>query len=206
MNGVHPLAGPLSFSAKLISGARARWYNSAPDARQRIYFANHSSHLDLLVLWASLPPDIRVKTRPVAAKDYWDRGWLRRYVAGEIFHALLIERSDGHVASHSVLQPFLDALDRGYSLILFPEGTRGSGEDIAPFKSGLYYLCCERHDLEAAPVYLENLNRILPKGEFLPAPLLSRVTFGPSLRWKPEESKEQFLHRARTALSELRNV
>ncbi len=202
----HPLAGPLAFSAKLISGARARWFNCLPDTGQRVYFANHTSHLDLLVLWSSLTPEIRARTRPVAAKDYWDRGAVRRYIASRIFRAVMIERSDAPVASHGILQPLLRALDDGDSLILFPEGSRGSGQSIAPFKSGLYYLCLTRPNLEATPVYLENLNRVLPKGAILPAPLLSRVTFGPPVRLDKDESKAAFLTRAHDALDELRNV
>jgi 1-acyl-sn-glycerol-3-phosphate acyltransferase len=203
---IHPLAGVLAFSARLISGAQARWFNCLPDAKQRVYFANHTSHLDLLVLWSSLTPEIRTCTRPVAAKDYWSRGVIRRYVAANIFRAVMIERTDGAVASHSILEPLLRAVDDGDSLILFPEGTRGSGGDIAPFKSGLYYLCQARPHLEATPVYLENLNRVLPKGALMPVPLLSRVTFGPAIRLDDGESKQDFLERARAAMSKLRNV
>ncbi len=203
---LHPLAGVLAFAARLISGARARWFNSLPDSRQHVYFANHTSHLDLLVLWASLTPELRARTRPVAAKDYWDRDAIRRYVAARIFRAVMIERTEAPVASHGIMEPLLKAVDDGDSLILFPEGTRGSGDDVAPFKSGLYYLCRARPDLDATPVYLENLNRVLPKGEFLPAPLLSRVTFGPPIRVENGESKTDFLARARAAMCELRNV
>jgi 1-acyl-sn-glycerol-3-phosphate acyltransferase len=203
---IHPLAGLLAFSAKLISGARARWFNCLPDAKQRVYFANHTSHLDLLVLWASLTPEIRARTRPVAAKDYWNRDAVRRYVAARIFRAVMIERTGNPVASHEIMEPLLEAVDEGDSLILFPEGSRGTGEKVAAFKSGLYYLCRMRPGLEATPVYLENLNRVLPKGAILPVPLLSRVTFGPPIRLEADESKIDFLARAHSALCELRNV
>ncbi len=203
---IHPLAGLLAFSAKLISGAQARWFNCLPDPQQRVYFANHTSHLDLLVLWASLTPEIRARTRPVAAKDYWDRGSIRRYVAARIFRAVMIERTDGAIASHGIMEPLLQAVDDGASLILFPEGSRGTGEDVAAFKSGLYHLCRMRPELDAMPVYLENLNRVLPKGAFLPVPLLSRVTFGPPIRLEHDESKADFLARARAAVCQLRNV
>jgi len=205
-NGIHPLAGLCAFSAKLICGARARWFNSRPEIRQRIYFANHTSHLDLLILWAALPAEIRATTRPVAAKDYWSQGKFRPFVADRIFHAVMIERSDRAVAPHDIFDPLTNALDDGASLILFPEGTRGTGEEVAPFKSGLYHLCRIRPEIEAVPVYLENLNRVLPKGEFIPAPLLTRVTFGPPIALSNAESKDEFLARARVAVCELRNV
>ena len=80
-------------AAKLISGYTVRWKDAMPDTCQRIYFANHTSHLDGLVLWAGLPPHLRQLTRPVAAKDYWEKGWLRRHVASA-FNALLIDRRE----------------------------------------------------------------------------------------------------------------
>ena len=118
----------------------------------------------------------------------------------------MIERPETPVASHDIMEPVLKALNAGESLILFPEGTRGSGEEVAPFKSGLYHMCRMWPNLEAVPVYLENLNRILPKGEFLPVPLLSQVTFGPGIQVSESESKDEFLTRARNAVCELRNL
>jgi len=203
---IHPFAPALAFSAKLISGAQARWFNCEPLPRQRIYFGNHSSHLDPLVLWAALPPEIRASTRPIAAKNYWGRDHLRCYVATRIFQAVLIDRPEHGVAHHGILDPIVQALNQGASLILFPEGTRGSGEQIAPFKSGLYHLCMLKPDVEAVPVCLENLNRVLPKGAIIPVPLISRVTFGRPMQVRASESKEGFLERARAAISELRDV
>jgi 1-acyl-sn-glycerol-3-phosphate acyltransferase len=206
-------AGSLAFAVKLISGAQARWYDCAPDPKQRIYFANHSSHLDLLVVWAALPPEIRGNCRPVAALDYWSKSAGRRFIAHEVFNAVMVTRPDKMAAesrgammraARSVLDPLLKALDEGSSLILFPEGTRGSGEDVSAFKGGLYHLCKLRPQVEAVPVGLENLNRILPKGEFLPVPLLGRVSFGPPLQ-VGAETKDQFLERARAAVCALRN-
>ena len=210
-NGVHPYAGLIAFSVKLLSGTRARWFNCEPDARQRIYFANHTSHLDLVVLWAALPPEIRAATRPVAAKDYWTKANFRRYFATTVFRAVLVDRPEavnggGALAGRVLLDPLIEAVDDGYSLILFPEGTRGDGCEVGRFRAGLYYLLHLRPNLEAVPVYLENLNRVLPKGAILPAPVISRVTFGPPLRPYDGEDKDTFLDRARDAVLSLRNV
>lgn len=204
---IHPCAPPLAFLARLISGASVRWVDCRPEPLQRIYFANHTSHLDFIVLWAVLPAVLRASARPVAARDYWERGQLRRYLASTVFRAVLIERPDGAaLGARESAGQLARALDDDHaSLILFPEGTRGDGEQIGPFKSGLYHLCRDKPGLELVPVYMENLNRILPKGEFLPVPLLGRVTFGPPLRLEPEESKSDFLERARAALCALRN-
>lgn len=192
----------------LLTGATARWLGSEPDRRQRVYFANHTSHLDFVVLWSALPPAVRARTRPVAGADYWRRGALRRALAERVFRAVLIERrAAGERAREEVLASAraavaatAAALDDGSSLILFPEGTRGPGGLPQPFKAGLYHLCRERPGLELVPVWLDHLNRVLPKGEFVPVPLSATATFGAPLRLEPGEERDAFLERARAAL------
>lgn len=181
------------------------WFGSEPSARQCIYIANHTSHLDFLVLWASLPSSIRALTRPVAARDYWNTSAARRFLAVKVFRALLIDRG-GASRGDDVLKPLLEALQQGDSLILFPEGTRGSGDDVAPFKSGIFHLCRQIPGLELTPVSLDNLNRILPKGEILPVPVLSRVHFGERIALGNDETKAAFLTRARDSVIALRNI
>ena len=119
-----------------------------------------------------------------------------------LFRSILVSRD---APDRKSLAPLRAELDRGSSLILFPEGTRGNGKEVAEFKPGLYQLCRDRPDLEAVPVYLENLNNVLPKGEFLPMPLGSRVTFGPPLHVDSGEGPREFLSRARQALCSLKN-
>jgi 1-acyl-sn-glycerol-3-phosphate acyltransferase len=168
-----------------------------------VYFANHSSHLDAVVLWAALPGPLRERTRPVGARDYWQANRIRSWLAQRIFNALLIERQKVTTRDNP-LRDMLAALDEGDSLILFPEGTRSSGLEPQRFKSGLFHLAKERPYVELLPVYLENLNRILPKGEFLPVPLLGSVTIGSPVRLNPGESRDAFLDRTRQAVLTLR--
>jgi len=194
----------LAAIAKLLSGATVRWHECQPDTCQRVYFANHTSHLDALVLWASLPGEIRNLTRPVAAKDYWSKTRLRRYMA-QCFHAILIDREEIKV-HQSPVDVMIREIGKTYSLIVFPEGRRNPGEEMEEFKSGLYYLSKKRPDLELVPVYIDNLNRVLPRGEFLPVPLLSCITIGPPIWLEPNESKAEFLKRAREAVRRLKDV
>jgi 1-acyl-sn-glycerol-3-phosphate acyltransferase len=199
------MTGPLlALIAKLLSGASVRWIDCQPDTCQRVYFANHTSHLDSLVLWASLPYHVRTLTRPVAAKDYWEKGVVRRYLA-RVFNALLIDRTEIKVHQSPVDLMLREIGDR-YSLIVFPEGHRNTGAELAEFKSGLYYLCKKRPDLEAVPVHIDNLNRVLPRGEFLPVPLLSCITFGPPMWLEAGEPKSEFLARARAAVQRLKEL
>ena len=183
-------------TVRLLVGAYPRWVSSAPSAAQRIYFANHSSHMDTLVLWSALPPELRQQTRPVAAKDYWGGSAFRRYVSGKGFNVVLIERArEGREGDP--LQPLYDVLSSGQSLIIFPEGTRKPQALPDPFKSGLYHLSQRFPNVELVPVYLENLHRSMPKGTFFPLPLICTVRFGTPLAKIENESKEDFLARAR---------
>lgn len=189
---------------RLLVGAYPRWIGSAPKSVQRIYFANHSSHADTLVLWAALPDDLRANTRPVAARDYWDKGWLRRHIATRELNVVLVERKPGERASAgSPLDPLRRALDAGYSLIIFPEGTRSAQPLPNAFKSGLYHLAREYPGVELIPVYLENLHRIMPKGTFFPVPLICTVRFGAPMSLEAQETKEEFLERTRDAVIRL---
>jgi 1-acyl-sn-glycerol-3-phosphate acyltransferase len=200
------IAAFLAMLARLIAGGSARWVEQLPDDRQRVYVANHSSHLDFILVWAALPPRARRRTRPVAALDYWDGGPIRRYLAAKVFRAVLVERTgpaNEVERGREAVAKMLEGLGAADSLILFPEGTRGSGERLAPFKSGLYHLCRERPGLELVPVHIENLNRVLPKGEFIPVPMISRITFGPPLQLEDGETKDAFLDRARDAVERL---
>ena len=196
-------SGILIGLAKLFSGFTVRWVDCQPETCQRIYFANHTSHLDAVVLWSSLPKELRRLTRPVAAADYWGKTWFRRHMASS-FNALLVERKKIKVHA-SPIDTMLGQMGDLYSLILFPEGGRASGDEaMGEFKSGLYYMAKKRPDLELVPVYIDNVNRILPRGEVLPVPLLSCITIGPPIFLESGEPKADFLSRARESVLKLK--
>lgn len=189
--------------AKILSGATVRWVDCEPDTCQRVYFANHTSHLDALVLWASLPKPIRALTRPVAAADYWEGGPVRRYMA-KSFNALLIDRKKIKV-HNSPIDMMIRSIGDTESLIVFPEGGRNHQPEMKPFKSGLFYLAKKRPDLELVPVYIDNLNRVMPKGQFLPVPLLSCISIGAPMWLESGEKKVSFLNRAREAVLSMKD-
>lgn len=189
--------------AKALSGATVRWVDCEPDICQRVYFANHTSHLDALVLWASLPKPIRALTRPVAAADYWHAGPVRRYMA-RAFNALLIDRKKIKV-HNSPIDMMLKEIGDTQSLIVFPEGGRNHTDQMKDFKSGLFYLAKKRPDLELVPVYIDNLNRVMPKGEFLPVPLLSCISIGAPIWLESGENKTAFLKRAQSAVLKMKD-
>lgn len=190
--------------ARIVSGATIRMPDSGLPKGQTVFFANHTSHLDFVTLWAAIPPSRRARTRPIAAKDYWDKPGVRQYLINDIFHAILVDRQGGTLRSlREQLDQMTSALDAGDSLIIFPEGTRGEGDTIAPFQAGLHALHRHCPDAHMIPVRLINLNRVLPKGEFIPVPLLSTIVIGEPLPTEEGESRNAFLKRAQHALIEL---
>ena len=193
---------------RVLTGAQAYWRDVRPTAALRIYYANHSSHGDFVLLWASLPPWLRRRTRPVAGADYWNKSALRRFIGGNVFRAVLIDRERKAAPDSNGPDPIeqmVAALANGDSLILFPEGTRNTTDAVLlPFKSGLFHLAAQYPRAELVPVWINNLARVMPKGQMLPIPLLCKVTFGASLPRVEGEDKAAFLARARGAMLALR--
>lgn len=193
----------ITSAARLITGARALWLGCTPLPVQRLYFANHSSHGDFVLLWASLPQTLRRRTRPVAGADYWAKPGIRDFLIRKVFNGVLIQRHRDEGQGHP-LQPVLDAVAQGDSLIFFPEGTRNlSDEPLLPLRSGLYHLAAAHPQVELVPVWIANLNRVMPKGRALPLPLLCTLSFGEPLQLQADESKQAFLERAGQALLDL---
>lgn len=193
--------------ARLLTGVRAIWSGTTPKAEQTLYFANHTSHGDFVLLWATLPADLRALTRPVAGQDYWEASPLRRFIGRDVFNALMIRRdgSGSNGASANPVDQMTEALHSGDSLIMFPEGTRNIGEDVLlPLKSGLFHLARACPQVRLVPVWIENLKRVLPKGTLIPIPLACTVRYGAPLRLSEDEDKTAFIARARAAMLDLR--
>lgn len=192
----------LAFLARLITGAQGHWHGSPPKAEQRIYFANHQSHFDWVLIWAALPRELRAVTRPIAARDYWTSSPLKAWLTREVFNAVYVNRQ--RTDDEDPLEPLMEALRHGDSLVIFPEGTRGNQADPAPFKAGLYHLAEAFPEVALIPAWIDNVQRVMPKGEVVPVPILCSVSFGAPLALQPGEDKRTFLARARDAVIALR--
>ncbi len=189
---------------RVLTGAQARWQGCPPKAEQRIYFANHQSHADLILMWAALPEELRSITRPIAAKDYWTKTAFKRWITTSVFHAIYVDRVK--TSEQDPLEPLIEALTNGDSIILFPEGTRGNQEEPQSFKSGLYNLALRFPQVVLVPAWINNVQRVMPKGEVVPVPILCSVTFGAPLVLQPAEDRGVFLTRARQAVLDLRET
>jgi len=228
---------------RVLTGSQARWYGCPPKAEQRIYYANHQSHADLVMIWAALPEELRSITRPIAARDYWTKSPFRQWITTAVFNAIYVERQAATpptapaaaVVADSAqpggpdpaneappppspealraalpegdpLAPLVRALESGDSIIIFPEGTRGHGDDPQPFKSGLFRLAQMFPQVVLVPAWINNVQRVIPKGEVVPVPILCSVTFGAPIQLEPGEERRPFLDRARRAVMALREV
>ena len=187
---------------RALTGAQARWQGCPPKAEQRIYFANHQSHADLILMWAALPAELRSITRPIAAKDYWTQTPFKKWITSAVFNAIYVDRVK--TGDQDPLEPLIDALTNGDSVILFPEGTRGNQEEPQAFKSGLYNLALKFPGVVLIPTWINNVQRVMPKGEVVQVPILCSVTFGAPVALADGEDRASFLVRARQAVVNLR--
>ena len=189
---------------RVLTGSQARWHGCPPKAEQRIYFANHQSHADLVMIWAALPQELRSVTRAIAAKDYWTKTPIKKWLTTAVFNVLYVSRD--RTSDEDPLEPLFEALANGDSIILFPEGTRGFTGDPQPFKAGLYNLALKCPNVVLVPAWINNVQHVLPKGEVVPVPVLCSVTFGAPMQLQAGEDRRVFLERARAAVVALRDV
>ena len=189
---------------RVLTGSQARWHGCPPKAEQRIYFANHQSHADLVMIWAALPKELRAVTRAIAAKDYWTKSPFKKWLTTAVFNVIYVSRD--RTADEDPLEPLFVALANGDSINLFPEGTRGFTGEPQAFKAGLYNLTIKFPKVVLVPAWTHNVQHVLPKGEVVPVPVLCSVTFGAPIALKEGEERRDFLDRARAAVVALRDV
>lgn len=189
---------------RFLTGSQARWQGCPPKAEQRIYFANHQSHADLVLIWAALPKDLRRTTRAIAARDYWTRSPFKQWLTSQVFNVVYVSRE--RTADEDPLEPLAEALSQGDSIILFPEGTRGHTGEPQAFKAGLYNLALRFPHVVLVPTWIHNVQHVLPKGEVVPVPVLCSVTFGAPISVQTGEECKPFLQRARDAVLALRDL
>ncbi len=161
----------------LFIGLRVRGREHLVTSEPFVLIANHSSHLDTLSLLSLFPLSRLRRIRPVAAADYFERNKFVSQLTKTLFNILPIARK--HITSeNNPLRRMREAIEAGDSLIIFPEGTRGSGEAMGEFRSGVAHLIEKMPGVPVVPAYLVNMGRSLPKGEFIPVPFFCEIRIG----------------------------
>jgi len=161
----------------LFIGLRVRGREHLPKTEPFILIANHSSHLDTLSLLSLFSLGRLPRLRPVAAADYFQRNKFISVMSRTLFNILPITRKG--ITPDTNPLPLMEAtLRAGQSLIIFPEGTRGMGGELAHFHSGAAHLIERCPDVPVVPAYLVNMGRSLPKGEWIPVPFFCEVRLG----------------------------
>ena len=193
----------LAFIARLITGAQGHWKGCPPKAEQRIYIANHQSHFDLVLIWCALPTELRPRTRAIAARDYWTKSKFKQWLTTDVFNTVYVSRTRD-TPDEDPLEPLTEALKNGDSLLIFPEGTRSAKGEPLPFKSGIYHLAEQFPEVQIIPTWIDNVQRVMPKGEVVPVPILCTVTFGAPTQLQSGEEKKAFLERLRAEMMALK--
>ncbi|MDB9960461.1 1-acyl-sn-glycerol-3-phosphate acyltransferase [Oceanihabitans sp.] len=164
---------------KIIVGVRFTIPKFLINEKQFIIVANHNSHLDTLSILAAVPSKIIHKIKPVAASDHFGRTRLKEKLSNYFVNTLLIQRGRDQVnPENDPINKMLKAIDEGYSLILFPEGTRGKPEEEAPLKKGIGIILSQRPEIKFIPAYMKGMGKAMPKDDSLIVPFNSSLTFG----------------------------
>lgn len=163
---------------KLVVGVEFTDCQFLKKEKQFIILANHNSHLDTLSLLSSLPGSLLWRVKPVAAEDYFGKTRFQASLSNYFINTLLIRRKGEKDSEHDPLKKMLAAIDEGYSLILFPEGTRGKPEQMGQIKSGIARILSQRPHVKYIPVFMTGMGRSLPKGELIILPYKSSIFYG----------------------------
>jgi 1-acyl-sn-glycerol-3-phosphate acyltransferase len=131
--------------------------------------SNHNSHLDAAVLMGLFPLRRLPHVHPVAAADYFGTSPFKRVLAMWFMNGVPIERKPARGADP--LAPIVELLERGESLVFFPEGSRGEAGVVATFRPGVGLMAQALPGLLVVPVFISGPERIWPRGEVVPVPL-----------------------------------
>lgn len=164
-----------------------------PDG-QCIVISNHNTHIDTLILFRLFPLHRVRKVKVIAAQDYFSQG-IGGFLGRLVFNLILLERRATKAAT--ALEPIAEALRQGFSIIVFPEGTRGDPGVIQPFKSGIGKLAVDFPELPVYPVFLSGIEKTLPRGGSLPVPFCINLVVKPPvfgrdfLHFDPSQARKQ---------------
>ena len=164
-----------------------------------VFVANHQSHFDAPVCLAALGGRIRRRLVVAAAADYFYSSAVKGAAASLALGTVPFVRSGG--SSRDSLQFLKDLVGKGWSVLIFPSGTRGTG--ASGFKKGFAYLAVDAQ-VPVVPMYLHGLDHVMPKGSFVPLPGGVLVGIGPPIA--PGDDYNDLVRKAEAGVAEVRTV
>ena len=171
-----------------------------------IFAANHQSHVDTHVILDSIPKHIRKRTAVAAAFDHFadadgssKKKRVIQFLVASIWHAFGIERIHSPLSSIRTMQHLLGL---GWSIVIYPEGTRSRTGEIQEFKAGIA-LVAKKSGCGIIPVYVHGGIHVLPEATYIPNPGKITVSFGKALHFKDNESNAEFIARVESAVRTL---
>jgi 1-acyl-sn-glycerol-3-phosphate acyltransferase len=167
----------------VVLGLNVRNLKNLPRSGPAIVVANHNSHLDTFVLMTLFPLSLQHRLRPVAAADYFLRNRVLAWFTLNIVNMIPLDRKRVGKRGEDPLEDCAKALAAGEILLVYPEGTRGETEALVKFKGGVARLKEQFPDVPVVPVYMQGLNRALPKGEIALVPVVVDVFVGEAVAW-----------------------
>ncbi len=170
----------------IILGLNVRHLNRMKIRKLRLIAANHNSHLDTMVIMSLFKLRDLPKIKVVAAKDYFCKTPLLAWFSINIIGIIPIDRSGN---GKDPLQPVMQALEDGYTVVIFPEGSRGDPEKLKPLKYGVAKIVESNPEIDIIPVFMYGLGKSLPKGEALLVPFVCEVNIGNPIVWEGDRTK-----------------
>lgn len=186
----------------VVIGLNVRYPQRLPKKGPAILVANHTSHIDTLILMSLFPLKTILEIQPIAAKDYFYKTNFRSWVSTNLIGIIPIEREPEKFSRIHPFAPATEALKEGKIVIIYPEGTRGNSDSIGEFKNGVAHLAKQNPEVPVIPIYIHNPDMVLPKGDGFLVPFICDVFIGEKLNWN--NNKESFMTLLKSKVEELK--
>jgi 1-acyl-sn-glycerol-3-phosphate acyltransferase len=140
---------------------------------------NHSSHMDTMAVFSSMPLNLVNRIFAVAAMDYFYRNSFVAFGSRLIANVIPLDRTG---VEKDGLRLSLNKLKQNCTVLIFPEGTRSVTGDMGQFKKGAIILSREAH-LPIIPTYISGTLKSMPKSVKFPRPVKIGILYGKPLHF-----------------------
>ena len=169
---------------KIFIGLKYNNRNVLKKKKQFILIANHNSHMDTMAIMSSIPSRYIHRVHPIAAADFFGGSKFKEKLMRYMVNATLIPRKRPESKEDiDPIQVMSSLVEKGRSLIVYPEGSRGIPGVMTGFKKGIGHLINKNPHVDVIPVYLDGIHKTLPKGKNLILPYNCEIIFGDTIQF-----------------------